>query len=181
MAETEPDTGADDQPNAATGADGQETAAGADAPPDLSWSDDPTNVDDKPEVAPEPEEPEPTNRLRLIGVGLIASVVVGFAPLRDAVQGNGSFENAMLRFVLCFGACVLAASVIGRLLDGAPPPEPEEEAVQENTRQENSGSSTADPATGGTSSAAAAGPADRPADSDAGLTEDTTAEDPVTT
>ena len=73
----------------------------------------------------EPDE-EVTKRTQYIGLGLIASVIVGFSPLRDALQGNGSFENAMFRFLACFVVCVFAASVLGRMVDAAPEPEPEE-------------------------------------------------------
>ncbi len=174
MADTDPDPGTDNQSDSTPGADGQETATGAEGAPDVSWSDDPTAVDEKPEATPEPTPPEPMNRLRLIGVGLIASVVIGYPPLRDAIQGNGPFENAMLRFVLCFGACVLAASVIGRLLDGAPPPEPEE------VDEEGDGASTTEAAPSGTSTAGNS-TTDRSAEGGFGSTDDAPAEDPVTT
>lgn len=58
-----------------------------------------------------------------IGVGLLGGFVLGFAPLRDAAQGNGPFEDAMVRFVACLLVCLVAASVLGRLLDDAPPEE----------------------------------------------------------
>lgn len=61
-----------------------------------------------------------------IGVGLLGGVIVGFGPLRDAAQGNGPFEEAMLRFVACVLFCLLAASLIGRLLDSVPPEEGED-------------------------------------------------------
>lgn len=55
-----------------------------------------------------------------IGFGLLSSLVVGYSPLRDALQGNGSFENAIGRYLACLAFCVAAALVIGRLLDAAP-------------------------------------------------------------
>lgn len=58
-----------------------------------------------------------------IGLALLASLVIGFGPLRDAALGNGSFPQAVGRYLLCLGACVAAMLVLGRLLDGAPPPE----------------------------------------------------------
>jgi hypothetical protein len=73
-----------------------------------------------------------------IGVGLLGGVVLGFAPLRDAVQGNGPFEDAMVRFVACLLVCLVAASVLGRLLDDAPPEGPTTEGDAE-------GASSADP------------------------------------
>ncbi len=65
-----------------------------------------------------------------IGVGLIGGMIVGYGPLRDAMGGTGSFEDAMLRFVACVVVCVAAASIIGRLLESAPPAE--EPAKSEN-------------------------------------------------
>lgn len=62
-----------------------------------------------------------------IGIGLLGGFILGFDPLRDAAQGNGPFEDAMVRFVACLLACVAAASIIGRLLDNAPPPDDDEE------------------------------------------------------
>lgn len=106
------------------------------------------------------DEPgESGNRLRIVGLGLIASIVVGFSPLRDAAQGNGSFENAMMRFLACFVVCVLAASIIGRILDGAPPPKPagkSDEALaaqQDDTSNQNeAGSEPGEPGNLGDSS-----------------------------
>lgn len=66
------------------------------------------------------DDGESSNATSYIGLGLIASLIVGFSPLLDAIQGNGSFENAMLRFLACIAVCVVAAAVIGRLLDSAP-------------------------------------------------------------
>lgn len=60
------------------------------------------------------------HRTTQIGFGLLSSVVVGFSPLTDALQGNGSFENAIGRYLACVAFCVAAALVIGRLLDAAP-------------------------------------------------------------
>lgn len=60
-----------------------------------------------------------------IGIGLIGGIVLGFGPLRDAVQGTGPFEDAMLRFLACILVCVVAASFIGRILDSAPPADDE--------------------------------------------------------
>ncbi|MGF1599690.1 MAG: hypothetical protein ACFCVK_22715 [Acidimicrobiales bacterium] len=65
------------------------------------------------------------NRPQRVGLGLLASLVVGFGPLDDAFSGNGSFEGAMFRFGVCVVGCVAAALVLGRLLDSAPPPEDE--------------------------------------------------------
>ena len=66
-------------------------------------------------------EPEGSSRAPHIGFGLLASVVVGFAPLSDAFQGNGSFEGAIGRFLACVAFCVVAAVLLGRVLDSAPP------------------------------------------------------------
>lgn len=66
------------------------------------------------------DDGESSNATSYIGLGLIASLIVGFSPLLDAIQGNGSFENAMLRFLACIAVCVVAAAVLGRLLDSAP-------------------------------------------------------------
>lgn len=66
----------------------------------------------------EPAE-EPSARAGYIGLGLVGSLVVGFDPLRDAFQGNGSFENAILRFLACVAVCVLGAGTIGRLIDAS--------------------------------------------------------------
>ena len=65
------------------------------------------------------------NRPQRIGLGLLASLVVGSGPLRDAFSGNGSFEGAMARFGICVAGCVTAALVLGWLLDSAPPPDDE--------------------------------------------------------
>ena len=56
-----------------------------------------------------------------IGVGLIGGVILGLGPLGDAVRGVGPFETAMVRFLACVLVCVAAASIVGRILDGAPP------------------------------------------------------------
>ncbi|MGI9596584.1 MAG: hypothetical protein ACR2QK_10510 [Acidimicrobiales bacterium] len=69
------------------------------------------------------DEGESSNSTSYIGLGLIASLIVGFPPLLDAIQGNGTFENAMLRFLACLAVCVVAASVLGRMMDNAPPEE----------------------------------------------------------
>ncbi|MGH1492440.1 MAG: hypothetical protein ACRBK7_24135 [Acidimicrobiales bacterium] len=50
---------------------------------------------------------------------MIASLIVGSAPLLDALNGNGPFENAMLRYLACLAVCVIAAATIGRMLDNA--------------------------------------------------------------
>jgi hypothetical protein len=55
-----------------------------------------------------------------IGLGLIGSLIIGFSPLRDAVVGNGPFEEAMMRFLACVAVSVGAATIIGRLIDAAP-------------------------------------------------------------
>jgi len=67
--------------------------------------------------------PAPVNRLSFIGLGLLASPIIGFSPLSDALTGNGPFENAIARFVACVAFSVTAAAIIGRLLESAPPPE----------------------------------------------------------
>ncbi|MEM9655826.1 MAG: hypothetical protein AAGA65_27315 [Actinomycetota bacterium] len=72
---------------------------------------------DKPDDPPE----EPSARAGYIGLGLVGSLVVGFDPLRDAFQGNGSFENAVLRFLACVAVCVIGAGTIGRLIDASTP------------------------------------------------------------
>ena len=63
-----------------------------------------------------------------VGLALIGSLVVGFGPLRDAAQGNGSFDAAMARYLACLVVCLAGASALGRILDSAPP-EASEEAV----------------------------------------------------
>lgn len=73
----------------------------------------------------DPGDPSTAGLPGYIGVGLLGGFVLGFGPLRDAVQGNGPFEEAMLRFVACLLVCVAAASVLGRLLDNAEGDEPE--------------------------------------------------------
>ena len=59
------------------------------------------------------------NRTSHIGLGLLASLAVGFGPLTDAIYGHGSFESAMGRFVACVAVCVVASTAVGHLLDGA--------------------------------------------------------------
>lgn len=76
----------------------------------------------------EPASPDDGHNAR-IGLALLASLVIGFGPLRDAALGNGSFPQAVGRYLLCLGACVAAMLVLGRLLDGAPPPEDDEPEV----------------------------------------------------
>lgn len=68
---------------------------------------------------------EPSARAGYIGLGLVGSLIVGFDPLRDAFQGNGSFENAIFRFLACVAVCVVGAGTIGRMID-ASAPSPEE-------------------------------------------------------
>lgn len=70
----------------------------------------------------EPAVPDDGHNAR-IGLALLASLVIGFGPLRDAAVGNGSFPQAVGRYLLCLAACVGAMLVLGRLLDGAPPDE----------------------------------------------------------
>lgn len=70
----------------------------------------------------EPTPPDDGHNAR-IGLGLLASLVIGFGPLRDAALGNGSFPMAVGRYLACLAASVVAALVLGRLLDGAPPEE----------------------------------------------------------
>lgn len=70
----------------------------------------------------EPATPDDGHNAR-IGLALLASLVIGFGPLRDAALGNGSFPQAVGRYLLCLAACVGAMLVLGRLLDGAPEPE----------------------------------------------------------
>ena len=45
------------------------------------------------------------------GSACSAGFILGFDPLRDAAQGNGPFEDAMVRFVACLLVCVVAASI----------------------------------------------------------------------
>ncbi len=78
----------------------------------------------------EPAAPDDGHNTR-IGLALLASLVIGFGPLRDAALGNGSFPQAVGRYLLCLGACVGAMLVLGRLLDGAPPAEEEPEVAAE--------------------------------------------------
>ncbi len=78
-----------------------------------------------------------------IGLGLIASLIIGFGPLADAFEGHGSFESAITRFLACVGVCVVAATVLGRILDSAPPEElPDEDGGSE--RGEPTGPAVAD-------------------------------------
>lgn len=70
----------------------------------------------------EPAAPDDGHNAR-IGLALLASLVIGFGPLRDAALGNGSFPQAIARYLVCLAACVGAMLVLGRLLDGAPEPE----------------------------------------------------------
>jgi hypothetical protein len=63
------------------------------------------------------------HRTQRIGLGLLLSLVLGFGPLRDAVVGNGSFEGAVGRFLICVAVSEAAVLVLGRLLDGAQPPD----------------------------------------------------------
>jgi hypothetical protein len=65
-------------------------------------------------------ERPPLNRSSYIGLGLLASLVIGFRPLSDAFFGNGSFEGAVARFVVVVIFCIAASSMLGRLLDSAP-------------------------------------------------------------
>ena len=60
-----------------------------------------------------------STRLPFIGFGLLASLVVGFGLLSEAASGAGSFEGAIGRFLLVAGACALAGSVLGRIIDNA--------------------------------------------------------------
>lgn len=60
------------------------------------------------------------NRTAHIGLGLLASLVVGLSPLTDALRGNGSFEGAIGRYLVVVAVCVGSAAVLGRLLDNVP-------------------------------------------------------------
>ncbi|MEM8925087.1 MAG: hypothetical protein AAGD35_16400 [Actinomycetota bacterium] len=62
-----------------------------------------------------------STRTSLIGLALLASLVLGFGPLRDAATGAGPFELAIGRFLLVLAVCVIAASVLGRMLDANAP------------------------------------------------------------
>jgi hypothetical protein len=66
-------------------------------------------------------------RSQRIGIGLLLSLIVGSGPLGDALNGNGSFEHAIGRYLLTAGACVGATLVLGRLLDTASEPEAADE------------------------------------------------------
>lgn len=76
--------------------------------------------------------PEQGSRLQRIGVGLLVSLGIGFGPLRDAATGNGSFTQAMVRYLACLACSVLAVMTLGGLLDGAPPAETDEEPTKED-------------------------------------------------
>ena len=65
------------------------------------------------------DEGQSSNATSYIGLGLIASLIVGSAPLLDALNGNGPFENAMLRYLAVLAVCVIAAATLGRMLDSA--------------------------------------------------------------
>jgi len=67
----------------------------------------------------EPAAPDDGHNAR-IGLALLASLVIGFGPLREAALGSGSFPQALGRYLVCLAACVGAMLVLGRLLDGAP-------------------------------------------------------------
>jgi hypothetical protein len=95
-----------------------------------------------------------------IGIGLLASLVVGFGPLRDAVGGHGPFEAAMLRYLACLVACLVGASIVGRLVDGAPPPEAASPADQPDVDALGSGGSQTGAA--GVPTSAEADPATEP-------------------
>jgi hypothetical protein len=58
------------------------------------------------------------HRAQRVGLGMLASLAVGYGPLRDAVTGVGSFEEAIGRYLLCLGGSVAAALILGHLLDG---------------------------------------------------------------
>ena len=66
------------------------------------------------------DEDASSNATSYIGLGLLASLIVGFSPLLDAIQGNGTFESALLRYLACLAVCVVAATILGRMLDSAP-------------------------------------------------------------
>lgn len=66
---------------------------------------------------------EQASRIQWTGIGLLASLVVGYRPLSDAIRGNGPFTDALFRFGLCVAFSLVAALVLARLLDGAPPEE----------------------------------------------------------
>jgi hypothetical protein len=71
------------------------------------------------------------HRTSYIGLGLLASLIVGWGPLTDALFGYGSFEGALGRFVACVAVCVAGASSLGRLLDSAPRSETDAETEAE--------------------------------------------------
>lgn len=80
-------------------------------------------------------------RISHIGLGLLASLVVGFGPLSDAFQGHGSFESAIVRFLACVTVSVCGAMVVGRLLDSAPTsnvraPEPQRPQLERGSGSE---------------------------------------------
>jgi hypothetical protein len=83
--------------------------------------------DDKKKGDDAPADPNAPGLPGYIGVGLLASLVVGWPPLRDAVLGYGPLDAAMTRFVICLLACVAGASLIGRMLDNAPVFDPAED------------------------------------------------------
>lgn len=85
----------------------------------------------------EPAAPDDGYNTR-IGLALLASLVIGFGPLRDAALGNGSFPQAVGRYLLCLGACVGAMLVLGRLLDAAPPPVEEPEVASDSDNEPHS-------------------------------------------
>ncbi len=72
-------------------------------------------------------------RRSVMGLALLASPIIGFAPLRDALLGRGPFEEAILRFLACVVVCLIAGSVLGRLLAGTP--DDIVEAVDERRRR----------------------------------------------
>lgn len=85
-----------------------------------------------------------------IGVGLLAGVVVGLGPLRDAALGNGPFEAAMIRFAARLLVCLVAANLLGRLLDGASRGRGREAGREDHARTEVDQDAPAGPADAGT-------------------------------
>ncbi len=58
-------------------------------------------------------------RGQLTGAGLLVACVIGYPALNDAARGNGSFEMAIGRFLLCVIVCLVAASVLSSRLEAA--------------------------------------------------------------
>jgi len=60
-------------------------------------------------------------RNRRLGAAMLASLVFGFGPLRDAALGVGPLEEAIARYLLVLGVCAGAAVVLSIVIEYAIP------------------------------------------------------------